>query len=252
MSSDDKSQAAKTAHLPVPPPGLHDVGGGDFEFVGNRFLGFLKEAGLTPGDDVLDMGCGIGRIAVPLTQFLDSTSRYAGFDIETKAIDWCNEEVVALHEGFSFHFANLYNEAYNPKSTTLAQDFRFPYEDDSFDFALATSLFTHLLPKDMEHYLAEVVRVLRPDGTLFITYFLLNEEIRDRRSSWKRTLHFKFELDCCWVNSEKVPEAVVAYDQADVEKAYDAAGLSITDIQYGRWSGIESHTHQDIVVASPV
>jgi SAM-dependent methyltransferase len=139
---------------PVPPADLHDVGGGDFKEVGAVFLDlFQKVGGLKPSDDVLDMGCGIGRIAVPLAGHLDDSGSYAGFDIVPDAIEWCRENVSPLHRNFEFTQADLYNKRYNPEGPTKATEFSFPYPDDNFDFALATSLFTHLLPEEMKHYL---------------------------------------------------------------------------------------------------
>ena len=162
-----------TKETPVPPDDLRYVGGGDFQAVGEEFLGYFKEAGLRPGDDVLDMGCGVGRIAVPLTGYLGRRSNYAGFDIEPRAIRWCAENVGPLHRRFKFTHANLYNKRYNPEATQKASEWRFPYEGDQFNFVVATSLFTHLLPQDMEHYLQEATRVIRDDGTLFLTFYLV-------------------------------------------------------------------------------
>ena len=47
----------------------------------------------------------------------------------------------------------------------------------SFDFVLATSVFTHLLEADATHYLAECARVLAPGrARCFATFFLLNDD----------------------------------------------------------------------------
>jgi SAM-dependent methyltransferase len=226
------------------------VGGGDFKAVGEEFLEHFRDAGLRPGDDVLDMGCGVGRIAVPLTGFLDREGSYEGFDVEPRAIAWCAENVATLHPNFGFTYANLYNQHYNPEADTKACDYRFPYADDSFDFVLATSLCTHLLPADMQHYLAEARRVVRRGGTLFVTFFLLNRGRLERRSSWKPGFTFEYELDGCSVNSEKVPEAVVAYEEQAVSSAYEAVGLPLTEIIHGQWAGdARGRTTQDIVIA---
>jgi SAM-dependent methyltransferase len=199
----------------VPPEELRYVGGGDFKAVGKEFLDHFKGiGGLKPMDDVLDMGCGVGRIAVPLAGYLEESSTYAGFDIEPNAIEWCRENIAPLHSKFSFAHADLYNKRYNPDGEMQPSEYSFPYPDNSFDFALATSLFTHLLPDDLKHYLAEAARVLRPGGTLFATFYLINDAILARRSSWKPALTFEHVLDGHRVNSLRVPEAVVAYARA--------------------------------------
>jgi SAM-dependent methyltransferase len=241
----------KSAKTPVPPDDLWDVGGGDFAAVGNEFLVHFREiGGLKPSDDVLDMGCGVGRMAVPLAGYLNRSGTYAGFDIAPVAIKWCRQNVSRLHRNFDFQVADLYNKRYNPEGKTKSVDFRFPYGDDSFDFALATSLFTHLLPEDMEHYLAEASRVVRPGGTLFLTFYLLNEEILARKDSWARALSFDHVREGCRTNSDEIPEAVVAYDEGDVQAACGAAGLTLErPIRYGRWSGAsEPLSVQDVLL----
>lgn len=49
-------------------------------------------------------------------------------------------------------------------------------ERSSFDFVFLTSVFTHLLPEDMNNYFSEVVRVLTHARRCLITYFLLTFE----------------------------------------------------------------------------
>src|SRR5438067_377955 len=52
----------------VPPPELQFVGEGDFAEVGNEFLKhFIKLAHLQPNENVLDVGCGVGRVPVRVT-----------------------------------------------------------------------------------------------------------------------------------------------------------------------------------------
>ena len=62
---------ALTGELRFPPWWLRDVGGGDFRAVGQKFLHLFTElADLQPDERVLDIGCGCGRIAFPLTEYL--------------------------------------------------------------------------------------------------------------------------------------------------------------------------------------
>ena len=82
----------------------------DFKESGNDQLEFLVElCGLQPTDHVLDIGCGVGRLAVPLTRYLNSEGRYDGFDVIPHLIDWCDTEIGAKHENFRFHVADVFS-----------------------------------------------------------------------------------------------------------------------------------------------
>jgi hypothetical protein len=60
----------------------------DFKRSGEAVVQRLVEhAGLTPTSAVLDFGCGIGRIAIPLTSYLTEARRYDGLDIVPDGID---------------------------------------------------------------------------------------------------------------------------------------------------------------------
>ncbi|MCC6818924.1 MAG: class I SAM-dependent methyltransferase, partial [Bacteroidia bacterium] len=57
----------------TPPKGKIFIGPGDFKYLGNKLKNdFIKYGGLQPHHHVLDIGCGIGRIAIPLTEYLSS------------------------------------------------------------------------------------------------------------------------------------------------------------------------------------
>ena len=228
----------------VPPRRLDYAGHSDFVETGDEFLALFTTHGeLKPDERVLDVGCGIGRMARPLTRFLDGGS-YAGFDVNREAIGWCRRRY-ARFENFQFQVADLYNRRYNPHGSHAATDYRFPYDDESFDFVIATSVLTHLLESEAEHYLAEMTRVLRPGGRALVTFFLLNDEsrrlIRDGRSS----LEFLDPDDHVSVLDADLPEEAVAYDEGWVRER-----LAIEDPLYGSWCGRDDFTSfQDVVVA---
>jgi SAM-dependent methyltransferase len=233
----------------LPPRRQIFVGGGDFRSVGHEFRDlFVELGGLKPEDDVLDVGSGIGRIAVGLTGFLEG--RYEGFDIVAKGVEWSQREITPRYPNFRFQRADVFSKRYNRGGRWRASEYRFPYDDESFDFAVLTSVFTHLLPADAEHYVQEVGRVLRPGGTCFATFFLLDDRTLASTAAGRSTPVFDIEQDGYRTANRRNPEAAVAYPVETVARWFDAAGLPGRTIHPGSWSGISNGTsYQDIVIA---
>jgi SAM-dependent methyltransferase len=248
LRSADALDRVRGRHDPlVPPRRLQFVGAGDFVATGDEFLGHLTAlADLTPSSHVVDIGCGIGRIARPLAGFLTSGT-YAGFDVDPRGIAWCAERYPP--ERFSFALADLHNARYNPTGTASARDYRFPYEDDRFDVAVMTSVVTHLQAPEAEHYLAESLRVLKPGGRLLATFFLLDDDARDALRAGRTTIPFPTDTEEAEmaVADPDLPEEAVAFDERWVRQR-----LGVRHIERGSWRGIASppaRSYQDIVVA---
>jgi SAM-dependent methyltransferase len=239
----------------LPPRALRFVGDGDFEAIGAEFLQhFVALGGLEPQHRVLDIGSGVGRMAVPLTRFLDSTARYDGFDIVRRGVAWCERRITPRFPHFHFHHADVFNRRYNPRGQVQARTFRFPVDDARVDFAFATSLFTHLLPEDADHYIGEMARVLRPGGRCLCTFFLVNDEVDARVRAGDARMAFRHRGADVWLLDTDVPENAVAYREDRIREAYTARGLAIVEpIRRGAWSGYPTPTtFQDIVVAAKI
>ncbi len=227
------------------------VGGDDFNTTGREFLGHFRNlCTLTPDERVLDVGCGPGRMATPLTGYLDKTGAYDGFDIVRPYISWCQDHITPEHPNFRFQVADIFNKAYNPKGKCEPREYVFPYATSSFDFAFATSVFTHMLPADVQHYLAEASRVLRPGGRYLFTFFVLPEGWDPGR--FKAGVDFRYDMGEFWVYDKNEPEAAVAYPEQTVRGLLSTAGLTVKEpIRYGAWSGrMDFLSGQDIIVGS--
>ena len=240
----------------TPPRRLvKEVGGGDFLNVGRDFLQlFRKPGGLLPGHSVLDVGCGVGRMALPLTTYLGPKARYEGFDVNEEEIRWCQTHITPRCPNFRFRVSPVYNKVYGPRYTTKASNYRFPFDDRSFDFVILTSVFTHMLPGDLQNYLSETTRVLKSGGRCFITYFLLNPESETLMSSGRSALHFRFDIGGCRTTNPDMPEVAVAYQESFLRGLYHQHGLHIEPpVEKGAWCGrTTSRSFQDIVVAVKV
>jgi SAM-dependent methyltransferase len=224
----------------------------DFERTGREFVSFLIQyCGLRPDHAVLDVGCGIGRIAVALTSHLNAAGRYEGIDIVPEQIAWCQRHVSGRFPNFRFHLANVYNLAYNPKGTVRASEYRFPFDDDTFDAVVLASLFTHMLSRDLERYVKEVARVLKKGGRCFVSFYLLNDESRKNITEGTSAFGFKNRIDDCSVEKAGEPEAAVAHDEDRVRDLLARSQLAIDFVFYGTWSSTRSQG-QDLLVVSRV
>lgn len=215
---------------------------------GAKMTRLLRElGGLCPEDDVLDVGCGVGRMALPLTEFL--TGRYEGFDVNPESVAWCRERITTRHPRFRFELVDIHNRHYNPAGELGAGGFRFPYDDESFDFVFHTSVFTHLLPDAGENYARESARVLRPGGRCFATFFLLDGERAGRGEAGGLPMRFRVRNRDYWAARKDDPEAVIAYWEGDAAAMFERAGMT-TEAHRGKWAGdAVSDGWQDTIVA---
>lgn len=236
----------------MPPESLNFVGDGDFREIGSEFLRhFIELGGLKPNESVLDVGCGIGRMAAPLTRYLDKQGRYEGFDIVSDGIDWSVKNIGSRFSNFRFQFLDIYNRNYNPKGRLKAAEAKFPYPSESFDFVFLTSVFTHMLPDEVENYLSEIARVMKSNARCLITYFLLNHESLELIGSKKSKFGFGHQFGSYRLQDLNAPEAAVSYEENFVQGLYRRYGLKINEpIRYGSWCGRSTFVSgQDIVVA---
>jgi SAM-dependent methyltransferase len=220
-----------------------------FRDIGMEFLWyFVAEAGLAPDDNVLDIGCGGGRMAAALLYYLDGGS-YHGFDIHPESIAWCERSIAVRDARFRFEHIDVENPAYH-SSPNSALELAFPVADGSVDFAIATSLFTHMFSEEVGHYLSQAARVLRPGGVLFATAFLLTPaSLAEYGRTGGYVVSFPHEHRGSLIADRQRPEAAVAHFAEPFSALVAAAGLFPERHLAGSWSGQRSAVNlQDILV----
>ena len=97
---------------------------------------------------VLDFGCGLGRILLPVSKAFPD-AKFTAFDIDREMLDWGQ----FLVKDYEHHFTG---------DVSLLPD-------ESFDFLYAISVFTHL-DTSTEAVLQEMKRLLKPGGRAFLSY----------------------------------------------------------------------------------
>jgi ubiquinone/menaquinone biosynthesis C-methylase UbiE len=215
----------------------------------NYFINFGK---INPRSKILDVGCGIGSAAIGLTEYLSEGGEYYGFDIDQLQVNWCKSNVTTKFNNFHFMHADIKNFNYNPDGKYEAKNYNFPYDDNEFDFVYLLSVFTHMYTPDMENYLKEIARVLKPGGKCFITYFLINKDSEQLIADGKSSQNLIHDIGGCITSNLANPEEANGFREKHIIQIYQNYGLKISEpIKYGSWCGRESFTdYQDIVIAS--
>jgi ubiquinone/menaquinone biosynthesis C-methylase UbiE len=241
----------------TPPRRMMNVGSNeftrsDFHKIGESLLQLLTEVGgLDKDDKVLDVGCGVGRMAIPLTRVLSEKGSYDGFDIVEESIGQCTDTISVKHDNFRFHHASLFNSHYNPGGLYTAEQYQFPFADENFTFVFLTSVFTHMLSNEIENYLKEIYRVLKPGGRCFATFFLLTPESQALIAANRSTFKFVYPIENGMSSQEDEPEAAVAFDERTIRQMYADIGFSVIEpVKFGNWCDRDTDVgFQDIVVA---
>jgi SAM-dependent methyltransferase len=203
----------------------------EFTTAGLVVLDCCRRGGLRPDDRVLDIGSGVGRVAIPLTAYLTSSGVYTGVDMWRDGVDWCAKAITPRFANFTFRHLDVFHDDFNLSATTSITDVRLPVQDASEDFVVLGAI-NHLTAPELRTMVREAGRVLRPGGTYLGTWFVVDEDSR-----------------------ALVPPAAstVACDRAVMEQTLVEASLELRALHPGSWRAAEgSLTHQDVVIAGKV
>ncbi|RIJ66991.1 class I SAM-dependent methyltransferase [Nakamurella silvestris] len=129
---------------------MHLAVGGNWEAIGAVEEAVLRAAGLRPDTDLLDVGCGSGRLAVRLARS-GFQGRYLGLDVVPLLLDYARTQAP------EFEFAE-----------TLG--LTAPTDAGAFDMVSFFSVFTHIPFEAHYRWLLECRRVLRPHGRVVVTF----------------------------------------------------------------------------------
>jgi len=175
---------------------------------------------------IVDIGSGCGKSAVALRDFQymgqSFQGHYFGFDVDADMVRWCQQHFDPQH--FTFRSIDSFSKVYNPSGVSQTQVRLEGCDDGTIDLVMSQSLFSHVLEPELRAYVAESARVLRSNAIMAMTFFCIDDlrALKLLGGRWS----FAYRRDAAYIESERYPEAAVAYDKAWMERVCRDAGFS--------------------------
>ena len=158
---------------------------------------------LQPDDQVLELGCGVGRIGRELAPQCRS---WHGVDIAANMLTVAKQR--------TSHLSNVAFQHLDRTSLSM-------FADASFDKAYAVAVLIHLDKEDVFLYLREVARILRPGGLVYVDTWNLAHAV-----GWQRWM---LEVEQ-WAGTDQVGRKDVARNQfcvpQEIQLYVQRAGLT--------------------------
>lgn len=178
-----------------------------FDIPGRKILMALLDSGLYPNSTVLDIGCGCLRGGYWLIHFLEK-ERYFGIEPDTEML---NAGIKTLMEPDEV-------EKKNPRFDSN-QNFDFTVFDQTFDFYVARSIWTHASKQQVSTMLDRFCQTATENGVFLTSYIkasLLRPDYKGTR--WVGRSHESDEV------------GVVAHSLGWIGKECDRRGLAVREI----------------------
>jgi SAM-dependent methyltransferase len=196
------------------------------------WLTFLSRKYCNSSSDLVELGCGCGRVARVLKDpWFEGT--YVGVDIDNEMLEYCRhnfppgrfEFILSPHESTTYSSNDFHNTSATAFDLVIA-------EPNSKDFVYSLSLYSHLLEAEVIDYLRETYRILRADGIMYMTFFCIEHvELGGR---WT----FQHRRGNAYIESARYPEAAVAYHEAFMTEL--ATNCGFQDITVAQRGGTQS------------
>lgn len=132
----------------------------DLQELSSQLARGVEELGVRPDERILDVGCGTGNLTRALLERLSPEGRITAIDIAPRMIRAARRKIRDARVDFR-----------------VADARKLPLPDSSFDRVICFSVWPHI--DDREVAAAEMVRVLKPGGTLHIWHAAARGKINE-------------------------------------------------------------------------
>lgn len=126
--------------------------GGNFDTIGPIEVGIVRACGLARDGYLIDVGCGSGRLARPLSDYL-TDGHYLGIDLVPDLI--AHARSIVPRPDWRFE---------------VVDHIAIPEADGRADLVCFFSVLTHLTHEQSYWYLEEARRVLKPGGAIVFSF----------------------------------------------------------------------------------
>ena len=186
---------------------------------------------------MLDIGCGIGRLALPLTSYLKGGS-YDGWTSSRQGSIGATSTSGGDTRISTSRWPMSTTRSTTPKGACRHRNTRFPIPTTPLILLFLISVFTHMLPEDTHRYIAEISRRVRPGGRCWASFYIFDADSIEMMEAGKGFLRFKHDHGTYWTVNDKAPELSTGYEEGYVKELFERHGLSLADgMYYGGWSG---------------
>jgi ubiquinone/menaquinone biosynthesis C-methylase UbiE len=111
-------------------------------------LAFVK-----PGDSVLEVGCGTGSLTLEAKRHAGPSGKVVGIDVISSMVEYSQHKAAQENLDVAFQLGTIND---------------LPFPDKSFDAVLCSFMIFHMSKETREKGIAEIFRVLKPQGRLLI------------------------------------------------------------------------------------
>lgn len=113
----------------------------------------IQQSRIKEGDTVLEVGCGTGTLSLAAKRKAGKSGNVYGIDIIPRMIEASKQKANKANEDITF---------------TLGSIVDIPHEDNKFDVAVCSFMIFHISEQTRRKGVAEIYRVLKPGGRIFI------------------------------------------------------------------------------------
>jgi ubiquinone/menaquinone biosynthesis C-methylase UbiE len=106
-----------------------------------------------PGDSVLEVGCGTGSLTLAAKRKAGPTGRVFGIDILPGMIELSQNKAKQANEEITFQYGSIDE---------------IPFPADQFDVVMCSFMIFHMSDQTRREGMAEIQRVLKPQGRLLV------------------------------------------------------------------------------------